>query len=953
MQRFTLFPMLFLTPVLMFMSIAMPASALTEAVDSPWSVAANPYRLRLKLDRSISGPTAIELDPQSVIERVAKASVDQMNQETFAFEKALLVNPLTGKTVGRFQLVRLDQPFDIDGSFINLSQGKSPWKGFLPGMMAIKPVELGGVARQALVIKEERVLNAKVQQTVQLAIGQRYLLEYWFMMDTQDNAMSVMLNDPSRTLFAQLPHSYYNKMPPRGEWAHRRVIFRPRIERAQREVRPEPMDVSLVVSHALIGHGGVADIRFQPVAWRLIVDPHEPTDVLDLYAMARAGHRLTVPTDELLASDPPGNQVTAELGEAEIQPLNFGATVVANGKTTAWTLDPVLPLKVGLIRGYQPIKSQAAAAARVDAFRGGSSSLVIAVDAGTPRLDDLEVRSDLPAEVRFHRLATVPVYDGPTVNGQVKGRLLETRYEPMVPLDFALDPDSTDGVHLLLATITPGDDTPNGTQHGTINLRFNRQELDVPVQLNIAPMTLAPKRHFGTLFGAISFLVGYEKGVAGMVEDTTTVAAFHGLDDKGLSPKTVMSLSIPDMPDTRTREVRTLAERYFHVMLDHHLLPQSPAIYAYFSYNVVERGEGLAPELTGWDFSHGYDEAIKEFVIGRDMPWLMVGRTNGHLINRITLNNGKTYSIDSNPDDQNWVELSREEFDRLVGDYWNHFAAHLEDLGVLDRALFVIDESSSKTYANIYAYVMAMKSHPCASQIKIGHTTYNTSTWTHRLPSGKLLMDEVLDVPMPINDEHFNFFEPEWYSRFKRPGKVSWVYNVESDHITLQNTGLSTLFVPLKLRHFGVQGWYDWECFTWSMPYGYREGAMGGFEYVLGPAINPWVNPFYHHGPGVLSFFYPPDPRGPASEPTDLVIPSYRLTLLRDGIQERALLSALQTGRDDVGSVLKANAQRLGRVEINLAALWSDNPVQWHLDYTHYREARRLLFDLAMESATP
>ena len=65
---------------------------------------------------------------------------------------------------------------------------------------------------------------------------------------------------------------------------------------------------------------------------------------------------------------------------------------------------------------------------------------------------------------------------------------------------------------------------------------------------------------------------------------------------------------------------------------------------------------------------------------------------------------------------------------------------------------------------------MAMKSRPYAGQIKIGHTTQKTSTWTRRLPSGKLLMDEVLDVPMPINDEHYNFFEPEWHARFERPG---------------------------------------------------------------------------------------------------------------------------------------------------------------------------------------
>jgi hypothetical protein len=538
------------------------------------------------------------------------------------------------------------------------------------------------------------------------------------------------------------------------------------------------------------------------------------------------------------------------------------------------------------------------------------------------------------------------------VGGELKGELIETRYEAMVPLDYGLDADSEDGLHLIVATITPREDTPSGKHVGDVGLKFGDSSLSVPVVLRVAPLSIKAKRHFGSLFGAGAYLIARPKGVADMAEDSISIATFHGLQGDDLVPNWKPSSDSVNNANDESINVRELAERYFHALLDNHLLPRSPGLYLDFSYNIVERGEGLAPELTDWDFSQGFDQALEEFVIGRDMPWLTVYHTNGHQMHKLRLRNGVTYSVEDNPDDPNWVKLSRQEFDRLVGDYFDTQARHLDELGLLDRALMVIDESGFETYDTIYSYVMALKTRPYASQIKIGHTCYKTSTWLHHLPNGKLLMDEVLDVPMPICDEHFNFFEPEWNARFKRPGKIQWVYNVESDHLNLENGGLSSAFLPLRLQHLGVDGWYDWECFMWSLPYAYLEGERGGFKYGTGPVMNPWINPFYHHGPGVISFFYPPDPRGPASKPTDLVIPSFRLTLMRDGIQQRALLEVLQAGVDDAGQSLQVNANRLDEVQANLNTLWPDNPVQWYLSYAPYSKAKQQLFDLAMESLT-
>jgi hypothetical protein len=197
-------------------------------------------------------------------------------------------------------------------------------------------------------------------------------------------------------------------------------------------------------------------------------------------------------------------------------------------------------------------------------------------------------------------------------------------------------------------------------------------------------------------------------------------------------------------------------------------------------------------------------------------------------------------------------------------------------------------------------------------------------------------------MPAPDNDDHFNFFEPEWNARMTTAGKRQWVYYVETDHMSLLTAGLSTVITPLKLREFGAEGWYCWGSFIWSMPYPKTDTV--GFKYPSGPVVNPWLNPFYHHGPGMLSFFYPPDPRGPAPAPTGRVIPSWRLALMRDGIQDRALLEVLLAGEDDVGRPLNVDTEALDAARDELSELWAGNPVNWYVDYGSYRRARELLY---------
>ncbi|MBL4700973.1 MAG: hypothetical protein JKX85_06930, partial [Phycisphaeraceae bacterium] len=378
------------------------------------------------------------------------------------------------------------------------------------------------------------------------------------------------------------------------------------------------------------------------------------------------------------------------------------------GNVSAWTIDPTLPLRVQTVRSYDPGEDGGVDAAQVNLYEGGSASLVIAVDAGTSRLTDLQVTSDLPASMTFHRLAVLPVYDGPTVDGKVKGKLLGTRYDPMVPLDYALDPESKNGIHMVVATITPSADTTPGTHAGSVTLNFAGKTLTLPVALRVSPLKIKPKLHFGAIVGLNSFFYTPRKGHGNTTKNGISIATYHGLDAN---------------PRTLRKEAKPVLDRYFHTIIDNHLFPQSPAlgISRDIGYRVIEQGPGLAPKLADWDFSGGYNDAIREFIIDRGAGWFMVGRSNGKLMSQLRLKNRKTYSVKDNPKDPNWVKLSREQFDQLVGDYWNAMAQNMNELGILDRCVFVIDESVADSYENMAAYVMAMKSRPYSKHFKIGH----------------------------------------------------------------------------------------------------------------------------------------------------------------------------------------------------------------------------------------
>ena len=889
-----------------------------------------PYRIKLSLLDHSGGPVSIQITPENLIAKLKAISPDPVDLKEFSFEKVILVAPLTQKIVGGFKLVVQKDNMIVDSKFETLGSEKSAWSGFSAAEVKRKKIDLPGRTLSTITVTKSTITNSRLSQLVQLVPDRFYRFGYLRYNDTTDNAISVRLDNPKKRLFAELPASYIPALSPNKLWTHCDSL-----------VLANVAEVSLNISTAYIGTAGVSDIKLQQACWELIATIPSEVKELYLYYVPRAGHMLTCPDDTLvLESIKKYIPVPVILSPAEQLNVNQDGILVMGKFLNAWTIPSEYPVKAGFIKALKPDPDDTPAAYRVNLCQGGDSSFLIAIETATPHAQFTVKSDNLPVQARIHQLAPIPVFDG----SFPEGRLTEIRYDAMLDLNDPLCPPAPNGIHVLVVTLTAGDDCQTGTFNGPINITVqtsvpDTESFEIPVELVVAPIAIKPMDHFGVIFAGQHFQVRYEGPP--FTKPSTTITDFHGFAQDNTQIDSVARLTATDQNIDVSNSLQTLVNRYYHRMIDFDVQPQILTLYHDYQYKIQDQEGNKAPILSDWDFTE-YDKGIDEFLVGRKVPWLPVFHSNGDIMHKLRLNNGTIYSLKPDPENKLSKQVSETEYFRLVGDYFDAVAKHLSQKGCLDKTIYIIDESSPSSYELIYKYRQTLKQRKYASKIKFAHTTYKTSTYLSKTPQDVLYMDEALDIPMPDNDEHFNFFEPSYNERFKKP-KNTWVYYVETDHLNLINSGISTIITPLKLKHFGANGWYCWASFIWSLPYPVE--ADDGWEFTTGPVVNPWLNPFYHHGPGMLSFFYPPDPRGMAAEPTFKIVPSYRLSLIRDGIQARALLEVLSAGKDDMNQILRVDQEKLNLAQAELNKMWADNPVQWYVSYGAYRKFSDLLFE--------
>lgn len=876
--------------------------------------------LALQTTVKAAGRYELEIAEERLIAALADVLPEPTRADDFNHADARVL--LGEQVVGGYQLVAAPTSLVRDGRFA-AEKTQSPWVGIKRADYSFGTE--AALPGRVLWAQADKLQNVRVAQPMQLQLGHLYLVQYAAYSDVQVGDVAVQLVDPKRVLYAALSHSYKRPLHHQRRWQSYQYLARADVEAAD-----------LAVTTAMQGRVGVADVRVRPARWRLVVNlPRPGTHTLRLSYVPRMGHRLTAPPDRV-ADESRLPLARTQCGPVELVDPNPDGVLLHTAQGDAWTLPNQWTLRTDRLRLSKPARP--AQRQTVAIGRGMDATVLLAIDAASLRPDS--IRTSLPVGVSLLRLASIPVNHFGTLD-----KVAYRQLDPLVPAGDPLVPYDPGVPTVLAITFQHNGRSVPGTYDGDVELlsgpAANPQAvLRLPVRLQVLPLTMDPIRHCGTCIGnqnMISRIYG-EPGKAG-----TSVVEYHGLDLKMLG-----------RPGPSGQPLRRLSHDYIRKLLECHLEPFAPVVGAGPEYKIVPAPDGGVPRIGQWDFAE-HDRFLAEWK-SLGLRDVMVMHTNGDIVDRFTPRNNVTYSFrpPPKPDTPRWQQLGEEEYWRLLTGYLEAIAAHLAEKGWLDGAYIMVDESSVASYPTLRRFKQELLRQPHACRLRLLNTHYHTAQYTKRLSggaTGPLELEGVIDVFTPENNDHFNHWpEDDIWPADRGPRPLHWVYYVETHHLDLPYAGVSTELLPLKVRSLGAEGFLLWASFIWSIPFPVREGTpLGGGAW--GPVTNPWQNANYAHGQGLLSFFYPPDPRGPTRQPDFKITPSWRLFLLRDGFQDLALWEILQRGADDAGKPVRVDPAVLRRLAEQLQATWI-NPTQWRASRPHHRAWRALLYQSAVEATS-
>jgi len=501
------------------------------------------------------------------------------------------------------------------------------------------------------------------------------------------------------------------------------------------------------------------------------------------------------------------------------------------------------------------------------------------------------------------------------------------------------------GNQVIFVTVDIPPGTPAGTYKGHLSIKpgvylhykpddlDKRPEIVIPVKLKVYDFELPEYSTFNCIMGGNYF--AWKGQVANMRN-----FEYHGLSTK--------------------EELKKLVRKYFDIMAREKFYPYSPALYEEIGmkwdpppqgYNVDVPGNYF--KLYDWDFTE-YNRILKHYIDDLKVNTFYIGHTNPKTSNIFKHLPGKeleelapsaphfvmgwqyyrdcTYvgwgkrKGDAHYDKT--IEITQDQFDHLILDYYRTIAENLDKHGWLDYAYILINETED--FQRIKHFLEVLESDPLTARIKTVACVQSPSYFNYK-EDGKYVFRELLDVFDPITDECYNWWERHYFEDkdFKLSRDRLWNYVVTTSRVTIDAPGINNRIIGLDVFNRGGSGYYLWGSICFQL----KEPARWGNRV---PSTNPWINPWTNWGNGAVAYFYPPRRNGPASEPDWNIIPSMRVMTHRESVDDyeyaRMLEDLIAEGKKkgiDVSEGEKA-MRDIERLFYN-SVHWSQNDA-WYLD---------------------
>ena len=434
------------------------------------------------------------------------------------------------------------------------------------------------------------------------------------------------------------------------------------------------------------------------------------------------------------------------------------------------------------------------------------------------------------------------------------------------------------------------------------------------ITVRIPPKT-APGQYRGTLTVHTDGLRPYEIPVELQVYDfqlpeySTLQSLFGGqyLAKPCVATKDGTGLSVMDFHGLRTRDdLQKLARLYYERMSIDKFYPKSVVLYTEIGMNWSPPPQGYnidAPdnffELRDWDFAE-FNRDLKHYIDDLKVNSVCLTHTDPTACNTFKHLPGKPRSTlkhstqnvtmawqtfrevtyvgwemkEKYDYDGKAIEITKDQFERLILDFYRALAENLDRHGWLERFFILFDETTHLEHT--LHFMRLLKSDPLTARIKIIACMQGLEYFHHKEnPGDEDYAFKGLMTYMPMLDENYNRWDTHYFSDYgiERDRDRVWNYAVGTARLAIDTPGINNRITGFDLFRRGVGGYVIWDTIAWEHPY---DDSKNPWE---DPHTDPWGN-------GALCFFYPPRKDGPAREPNWTVTPSLRVETYRESVDD-------------------------------------------------------------------
>ena len=272
----------------------------------------------------------------------------------------------------------------------------------------------------------------------------------------------------------------------------------------------------------------------------------------------------------------------------------------------------------------------------------------------------------------------------------------------------------------------------------------------------------------------------------------------------------------------------------------------------------------------------------------------------------------------SGPAFRNYTEY---DMDQMAADQVDRIA-YLAANNWLDIGFCGFDEPQPVDYPQARYLVDKFREGPGGDQIKWFVYSYHGNIWDGMYDHANIIT---------AIDNDFRSSLSYTGASLMKPGDEAWIYWTNTSHTWIDAPGLTNRLRAPKFQKFGASGMAVWNILQWWDLPGYADTCD-----------NPWINPYTPWGNGTNAYFYPPSPLGEQLPQKDMsVVPSLRMVLMRDGIEDYEYVQILKDLIEQAEAQGKDSASAVAALEKAQRPFIS--PDSWVLSDGYWFETRALV----------